>query len=146
MESDIKRRLESMAKILIAASPEPRAILERVLRGHELHSASTMTEAEQLLHVHTDFDQIICTVLFEESRMFDFLRTVQSKRKWRQIPFVCARIRPTSIDIPIAVEGVAIASRALGAVDFLNATDYKDDPDKQLREALEKLLPRNDFN
>jgi hypothetical protein len=62
-----------MAKILIAASPEPCEILERVLAGHDLVCPDTIARAEQFLHTH-EFDLIVCTVLFDDSRMFDLLR------------------------------------------------------------------------
>jgi hypothetical protein len=38
-----------MAKILIAASPEPRAVLGRILKGLELFFAETIADAERLL-------------------------------------------------------------------------------------------------
>src|SRR5438094_133241 len=81
-----------MAKILVAASPEPRAILERVLAGHELFRAETMAQAEQFL-VERTFDLIICTIVFDESKMFDFLRHAKSRPESQRIPFVCARVR-----------------------------------------------------
>ena len=65
-----------MARILVAASPEPRAIVERILAGHELSRAETMAQAEQFLHERT-FDLIIGTIVFDESRMFDLLRLVK---------------------------------------------------------------------
>jgi hypothetical protein len=128
-----------MARILVAASPEPRAILERVLAGHDLHYVGTMAQAEQVLGERT-FDQIICTIVFDESRMFDFLRLAKSRAEWQRIPFVCARLRQHVLDSPIALEGVAFTSRALGAAAFLNIADYTVDPDRELREAIERLL------
>jgi len=38
-----------MAKILVAASPEARVVVERLLAGHELCCAETMAQAEQFL-------------------------------------------------------------------------------------------------
>src|SRR2546421_13049192 len=56
-------RLSGVASILVAASPEPRAILERILAGHELACAETMAQGEQLLRERA-FDLIICTIVF----------------------------------------------------------------------------------
>ena len=81
-----------MAKILVAASPEPRAILERLLADHDLFCAETMTRAELLLRERT-YDLIICTIAFDESKMFDFLRAAKSRLECQRIPFVCARVR-----------------------------------------------------
>ncbi len=128
-----------VARILIAASPEPGAILQRVLFGHDLFYALTIVEAQEQLERQT-FDQIVCTILFDESRMFDLLRLAKSKRQWKRIPFVCTRMRSTSVDSPIGLEGVAIASKALGAAAFLNIAEYKIDPEREMREALELLI------
>src|SRR5439155_5807876 len=82
----------SMAKILVAASSEPRAVVQRVLAAHDLFCAETMAQAEQLLGERT-FDLIICTIVFDESRMFDLLGLAKSRLEWQGIPFVCARVR-----------------------------------------------------
>src|SRR3954469_25236068 len=81
-----------MARILVAASREPRAIVERIIAGHESSFAETMAQGEQLLRERT-FDLIICTIVFDESKMFDFLRLAKSRPEWQRIPFICARVR-----------------------------------------------------
>jgi response regulator RpfG family c-di-GMP phosphodiesterase len=128
-----------MAKILVAASPEPRAIVERILAGHELFRADTMAQAEQFLHERT-FDLILCTIVFDESRLFDFLRLAKSRRMWQRFPFVCTRVRPHILDSPLALEGVKIACQTLGAVAFLSITDYQVNPEREMRDAIEQLL------
>ena len=135
-----------MAKILVAASPEPRAILERILAGHELCCAQTMETAEQLLRQRT-FDLIICTIVFDESAMFDLLRLAKSSPQWQGIPFVCARIRAHILRSPAALEATAFTCRELGAVAFLDAANYHVDPQRELRGAIEQFLdptPRRD--
>src|SRR4051812_39489478 len=128
-----------MAKILIAASPEPRAVLERILSGHELSCAETMAHAEQLLGERT-FDLIICTIVFDESKMFDFLRLAKSTPEWQRIPFVCARVRSQILRSPSALEAAAFTCRALGAELFLDVADYRVDPEREMRDAIERLL------
>ena len=130
---------DHMAKILVAASAEPRAILERILAGHELTCAATVDQAEQFLREQT-FDQIFCTIVFDDSRMFDFLRLAKAKPEWRKIPFVCARLRPWVLDSPVALEGVAFTCRALGAAAFLDMADYHVEPDRELRDDIELLI------
>lgn len=115
-----------MAKILVAASAEPRSVLERVLAGHELCCAETVAQAELLLR-KSAFDLIICTVIFDESRMFDLLRSVRATPEWQGIPFVCARVRTHILDSRLALEAIAFTCRALGAVSFLDIADYKVD-------------------
>jgi CheY-like chemotaxis protein len=129
-----------MAEILVAASLEPRAIVERILAGHALFCVETMAQAEQFLRERS-FDLIICTIVFDESRMFDFLRLAKSRREWQRIPFVCARLRRHILDSPLSLEGVAFTCQALGAVAFLNITDYPvDDPEREMRDAIERFL------
>ena len=101
-----------MAKILLAASPGPRVILERVLAGHELACAGTVDQDRQLLREQT-FDQIICSIFFDESRMFDLLRVAKANPKWREIPFICVRTEP-AVFASVALEGIAFTCRRLG--------------------------------
>ena len=128
-----------MATILVAASPEPRAILERILAGHELFCAEAMAQAQQFLGERT-FDLIICTIVFDESRMFDFLRLAKSRLEWQGIPFVCARVRGHILRSPTALEAAVFTCRELGAVAFLDIADYQVDPEREMREAIERLL------
>ena len=128
-----------MAKILVAASSEPRALLERILAGHEISCPDTLEKAEQLLR-EGNFDLIVCTVFFDESRMFDLLRLAKSTPEWRRVPFVCARLRRYVLDAPIAREGVAFTCKALGAAAYLDVADYQADPDRGMRAAIQRLL------
>src|SRR5215813_2761112 len=127
-----------MAKILVAASPEPRAIVERMLAGHELFCAGTMAHAEQLLLQQT-FDLILCTILFDESRMFDSLRLAKARPEWQQIPFVCVRVRRHIIDSPIALQAGAFTCKTLGAEAFLIITDYPVNPEREMQKAIERF-------
>jgi CheY-like chemotaxis protein len=139
--SDRPSAIDDMANILIAASPKPREVLQRILVGHELTCATTMSQAERLLDTQS-FDLIICTVVFDDSRMLDFLRSVKAKDGVKHIPFVCARLRPSLIISRISLEAVAFTCRALGAVGFLDMADYKHAPDRQFRSAIERFLKR----
>jgi CheY-like chemotaxis protein len=128
-----------LAKILVAASPEPRAVVERVLAGHELSCAETMAEGEQLLRERT-FDLIICTIVFDESKMFDFLRLAKSRLEWQRIPFVGARVRAQVLHSPTALKAAALTCQTLGAEAFLNIADYQVDPEREMRDAIERVL------
>jgi CheY-like chemotaxis protein len=128
-----------MARILIAASPEPRAILERILAGHELSLAQAMEQAEQFLR-ERPFDLIICTVVFDDSKMFDLLQLAKSRPEWRRIPLIAARIRPYIIRSAEALRGVAFTCGTLGAEAFLDMADYNADPEREMRAAIEGVL------
>ena len=127
-----------MATILVAASADVTGILRRILVDHDLICAQTLLEAERLLG-EARVDLIVCTVLFDESRMFDFLRIAKAKREWRDIPFICARLRREVIDTPVALEGVAFSCRTLGAVAFLDVQDYS--VELEMGAAIERFLP-----
>src|SRR5437899_898049 len=107
-----------MAKILVAASPEPRAIVERILDGHDLFCAETMAQGEQFLRERS-FDLIICTIAFDESNMFDFLQLAKSRIDSKLVPFVCARVRVHVVRSPTALAAVAFTCQELGAAAFL---------------------------
>src|SRR5215212_4568625 len=128
-----------MATILVAASPKPREVLERILEGHELVCAETMAQAERLLQKQA-FDLIICTIVFDESRMFDFLRLAKSRLEWQRIPFVCARVRGHILRSPTVLEAAVFTCRELGAAAFLDIADYQVDPEREMRDAMEGLL------
>lgn len=128
-----------MAQILVAASPEPRAIVERILAGHELTCAETMQQAEQFLGERR-FDLIVCTIVFAESKMFDLLRLVKSRPDWDQIPFIGARGRPNILQSPSALRTAAFTCGALGAEAFLDMAEYRADPEGEMREAIESFL------
>src|SRR5207237_4365605 len=123
-----------MARILVAASPEPRAIAERVLAGHALFCAETMARAEQFLRRRT-FDLIICTIVFDESKMFDLLRVAKSRLEWQRIPFVGARVRAHILRSVTALETAAFTCRTLGAEAFLDIAYYHADPEREMRGA-----------
>jgi CheY-like chemotaxis protein len=128
-----------MAKILVAASPEPRAMVERILAGHELACAATVAQAEQLLRGQR-FDLILCTIVFDESRMFELLQLAKSNPQWRTIPFACARIRAHVYHSPAALQAAALTCRELGAAAFLDMANYSADPEREMRDAIEHLL------
>jgi CheY-like chemotaxis protein len=128
-----------MAKILIAASREPRVILERILARHDLYCAETMAQAEQMLR-EPSFDLIICTIVFDESRMFDLLKLAKSMPQWKRIPFVGARVRSDILRSAAALESAAFTCRALGAEAFLDIAVYQVDPEREMRDAIELLL------
>jgi CheY-like chemotaxis protein len=128
-----------MADILVAASLEPSAIVARILAGHDLHFAQNMEEAEACLHARA-FDLVICTISFDESKMFDLLRMVKSKPQWEGIPFVGARVRSTIVRSQNAIEALAFTCRELGAAAFLNIAEFRRDPEREMRAAIDRLL------
>src|SRR4051812_26547700 len=107
-----------MASILVAASPEPSEIIRRILAGHDLLCTQTMAGAEEFLHARA-VDLIICTIVFDESKMFDLLRLAKSRPDWQRIPFVGARVRRHILRSQQSIEAAAFTCRELGAAAFL---------------------------
>jgi CheY-like chemotaxis protein len=130
-----------MARILIAAPPEPRAAAEQVLAGHTLTCVSTLEEAEERLRGE-NFDLIFCTVMFDESRMLDLLRLAKSDPEWKSIPFVCARFGSQVLSSPKLLKAVTVTTESLGAAAFLDVSKYKSDPERRMRIAVEKVLKK----
>ena len=128
-----------MSRILVAASAEPRGIAERILAGHELACAETMEQAKQLLRGQ-GFDLIFCTVVFDESNMFDLLKLAKSTPEWRGIPFVGARVRPQVLRTGAALKAAELTCRELGAAAFLDIASYDVAPEQEMRDAIERLL------
>ena len=128
-----------MANILVAASAEPREIVERILAGHALSCAQTMVRAQEFLR-ERPFDLIVCTIAFDESKMFDLLRLAMSTPEWKAIPFLCARVRGHVLRSPTAMQSAAFTSRQLGATAFLDIADYHVDPEREMRVAIEQHL------
>jgi hypothetical protein len=100
-----------------------------------------MAAAERFLR-KGPFDLIICTILFDDSKLFDLLRFVKSRPEWRDIPFAGARVLMKALRTESAVKAAAFTSKEFGAVAFLDIADYKVDPERELREAIEALLPK----
>lgn len=130
-----------MANILLAASSEPRTALQSILAGHNLSCPETLEKAEEMLR-NRPFDLIVCTVFFDESRMFDLLRLAKSTPEWQGISFICARLRRHVLEASIAREAVAFTCKSLGAAAFLDVANYQHpaDIDSGMRAAIERLL------
>ena len=139
MEQLWAMRGNDVAKVLVAASPEPRAVVQRMLAGHELACATDLTQAVQLLGERR-FDLILCTIAFDDSKMFELLRLAKSKAMWRQIPFVGARVREQVLRSPAGIRAAAFTCRELGAEAFLDIADYREEPEREMREAIERIL------
>jgi response regulator RpfG family c-di-GMP phosphodiesterase len=110
-----------------------------MLTGHELVLAESLAQAEQVLSDRKP-DLICCTVVFDESRMFDLLRVAKAKPEWRSIPFLCTRVRSHVLRSAAARRNVAFTCGALGAEAFLDLADYKTDPEREMRAAIESFL------
>jgi DNA-binding NarL/FixJ family response regulator len=83
-----------------------------------IHTA-TLSETLQTLKRETGIDVVLATVSFDDHRMFDLLREVKARHP--ELPFVACRAHDTELN-QISLEGVRIASQALGAAAFIDLT------------------------
>jgi CheY-like chemotaxis protein len=119
--------------VLVADTGDVR--LSTVLAGYSLTFVSTLDEAKMVLSGR-NFDLVVISVHFDESRMFDLLRYVRWQERHRATPVVCV----LTLDFArhaIAAEGLEIAVKALGGTTYL---DLKAIGDGEARHVIEDLL------
>jgi len=105
-------------RVLVAARPIACAPVREALgEDAEIVDAHTMDDALRQLQGAEPIGLVICTVYFDDSRMFDLLRWARSQ--CAHVPFVCARIFPKDIT-RISIEAVSIAAESLGAATFID--------------------------
>lgn len=77
-----------MTRKILVADGDRR--LPEILAGHEPVLVRTLEEAQRAIE-RTQFDMIVVTVHFDDSRMFDLLRYLQSSGRHGNRPLVCVR-------------------------------------------------------
>lgn len=96
---------------------------QALARDFELVLCHTLEEARQALF-GGGIDLIIAGIHFDESRMFNLLRYAQADPVTNGIPFLCLKILDDQI-APTFMQSVEIASRALGARDFIDFSEWR---------------------
>jgi hypothetical protein len=130
-----------MTKILIAAQAEAETVLTEVLSAHDLRFSHTIEQGLAECRSADPPDVIVCGLLFDDSRMFEFLRAVRADKELNKIQFVCCRILVGNLPAA-AVEGLDIAARALGACAFVDIHRYVEACNhEQARALLEACFP-----
>lgn len=128
-------------RILIAGIEETRQRLSDVFNDCDVTFAETMAEAQAALA--QPYDMILIAVRFDESRMFDLLRYLKADGTLSRIPVICYRSAQRALQATdLGRQGVELASRTLGASDFI---DLVTDPDlergnQKLRDALFRAM------
>lgn len=131
--------------ILVAAARPTIRVMQRVFgRDAKVISATRMHDVLKILAGGVDL--IICSLQFDESRMFELLGTVKANPKTRAIPFISVRHLP-SVLRPTAFKGIQFACKGYGA-EFINlgaleARYGSDEAQRRLREMVLALLPAN---
>jgi hypothetical protein len=127
-------------KVLIADTPAGDRRISEILSGHELEFVRTLADAQRAVE-RDGFALVLVGVHFDESRMFDLLRYVQARGEPRGCAVICMRSHHFASSA-ISIEGLEIATRALGCNLFLDLTWYADDAagNGAVRQLLEALI------
>jgi DNA-binding NtrC family response regulator len=127
-------------RILIADTPEGDRRISAILSGYDLVFVRTMGEAQRALE-RERFALVLVGVHFDDSRMFDLLRHIQAASASAGCAMVCMRSHHFASPA-ITIEGLEIATKALGCNLFLDLTWYADDApgNAAVRTLLEALI------
>jgi hypothetical protein len=111
----------------------------------DLVLSTSLDHARQLLE--TPFDLIACGSHFDDCRMFDLLRYCKALPNTKPIPFLCLRVTGGALD-DTAYQGVDIASRAFGAIGFVDLFRWRemfghDRAHEELRSLVEMITCDN---
>jgi hypothetical protein len=112
-------------RILIAGIEESNPRLSAIFGDCDVTFVDRMAEAEAALV--EPYDVMLIAVRFDESRMFDLMRYLKANPALSRMPVICYRSsRRSLIATPLGRQGVELASRALGASDFLDLVTDRD--------------------
>jgi DNA-binding response OmpR family regulator len=127
-------------RVLVADTPDGDRRLRAVLSGYDLVFVRTLGEAQRAL-AREQYALILIGVHFDDSRMFDLLRYLQANGARPGCAVICMRSQQF-VSPAITIEGLEIATKALGCNLFLDLTWYADDAlgNAAVRGLLEALL------
>ena len=106
-------------QLVLAAVSLPALVgLKRAMDEHvRIIPIYTLDAAIELLETDAHIAMIICTVYFDDSRMFDLLRFAHEK--FSAIPFVCCRLFEGGLS-QISAKHLTVAAETLGAAAFID--------------------------
>lgn len=109
------------------------------LAGWDLEFVRTMGEARGALGA-ARYDLVAIGVYFDDSRMFDLVRTLRSDEVHGEVPIVCVRGRPGFT--AVSTRTLELTLKALAANEFIDLVHFGEDEsgNAALRAAVERLL------
>lgn len=129
-----------MAKILVASVPEGQSLLKDTFAGkHDLHIVETMSQAEAALaeselkppQKGSSFDLVVCSVHFDDSRMFELLKYIRDTGHFDNLPFLVITSKSGLLPLDTTTR---IAAELLGAAGFLELAGLPGPEAKRLLE------------
>jgi DNA-binding NtrC family response regulator len=107
----------AMGNILVAASEPGFRLLQTLLSGYPLISAHTIDNALEALQRRADIALVLCAVLFDDSRMFEFLKSVTVLHA--QIPVICVRAVQSGL-LRSSLDSLEEVTKQAGAKAFID--------------------------
>lgn len=106
-----------MRRVLVAGTQD---VIDaaRAALGGELELATACSVVEALKQVE-GVELVLCNVRFDDSRMFDFLGSLNTMPRARRLPVVCCRVARGPVSAG-ARRGIELALEALGVLEFLD--------------------------
>ena len=127
-----------MKKILVADVPQMDARYAAALPGWEIEFVRTLGAARRAL-AGARYDLVAIGVYFDDSRMFDLVRSLRSAQRTAALPILCVRGRPGFT--AVSSQTLDTALRALGADRFIDLLESAGaEGDAALREAAQRLV------
>jgi len=129
-------------RLLVAVTPMGYMHARRALhRRFDLVAAFSMQQALVALKAG-EIDAILCSIHFDESRMFDLLGLARESAP--DTPFACCRILHSPLSRQ-AIESLVTTARSLGCRGFVDFNDLMrshgyDEADRRFSEAVVELL------
>lgn len=121
--------------MLVAGTSDAINLVKRVLDGEaEIACATSLDDA--LARLEHPPQKIVCSVRFDESRMFDFLKALRDAHPAVRSNVICLRAAPWPLP-PATRHGIEKALEALGIgtfIDFQHVAEEQGEP-----KALERL-------
>jgi hypothetical protein len=134
--------MKSRARVLIAAQADAwkrlQPMLDPLVDTVVVHTAKDAFRALE----RGGIDLIISTILFDGSRMIEFLQAVKGNASYGAIPFLCGRVLPTGISDRF-IESTRAVCEQCGAIAFVDVAKFHDDEAQRvLTDVLKTCLPQ----
>lgn len=131
--------MSDVPRVLVAGTADAIDLVTRVLRREaELVTATSLKEAVSRLDL--PLEVIVCSVRFDESRMFDFLQTLRQAQPTRPAKVICLRASPVPL-APATRHAIEKALEALGIPTFIDFPHVAlEQGERQARERLRAAI------
>ena len=135
----------SRRRVLVAGTQDVVDTAQALLGGaHDLVAAYSVAEA--LKEVTGGIDLVLCTVRFDDSRMFDFLGALNAMPAEARAPVICCRVARSAMSAG-ARRGIELALEALGVAAFIDMHAIEQEEgaavaEARLRETVKRWLDK----